>query len=103
MRIVTGSTALIGPSADSTRLPTRRKLGSSSSSTTTTGYGANSAYAGRSGGCATTNDHTRPRPDALVQVTAIERHAGHIGRGGRRILPQSAQVWISSSPRVAPS
>ena len=57
MTIVAGSISLMAPSGRMTRFPTMRNAGPSSSVTVITGYGANGAYAGRSGRMA---DHEGP-------------------------------------------
>src|SRR4029077_5859455 len=51
----------------------------------------------------TTNDHTVPLPLITCQVTSMERHTGHIGRGGNRSVPQAPHACIRSSPCRAPS
>src|SRR5262249_25127330 len=101
--IVVGSTSPIGPSALATRLPTKRIDGAASSSTLTALYGASAANAGSSGGWATMNDQMRPRPVVFSHRTAVERHAGHIGRGGMRRAPQASHVCTRSSPRAHPA
>jgi hypothetical protein len=49
------------------------------------------------------NDQMRPRPDVGSHLTSIERHRGHIGRGGIRHVPHAPHAWTSSSPRAHPS
>ena len=67
-----GSIWLIGPSAEATRLPTRRSVGSSASSTTITLYGASCANTGSSGGCGNANDRSvlsrQPFPRMLERL-----------------------------------
>src|SRR5690606_37539303 len=94
MRMLLGSTLLIAALASVTRLPTRRIWGASSSSTTITGYGAKSLKAGSRGGCGTVNDQMRPHPASWRHCRCSERQAGHIGRGGNRSWPHSAQACI---------
>ena len=49
------------------------------------------------------NDQIVPRPEVCSHRTAVERHTGHIGRGGMRHVPHEAQTCTSSSPRAVPA
>src|SRR3954468_16041047 len=49
------------------------------------------------------NDQIVPAPLVGTHVTAIERHRGHIGRGGMRHVPQTPHACTSSSPRAVPA
>src|SRR2546423_11394677 len=49
------------------------------------------------------NDQIVPRPEVGSQRTSVERHPGHIGRGGIRHVPHAAQTCTSSSPRAVPA
>src|SRR3954466_5270438 len=59
--------------------------------------------AGSSGGWATTNDQTRPRPDMASHVWSRALQYGHIGRGGNRSRLQLLQRWMRSSRAAVPS
>jgi hypothetical protein len=49
------------------------------------------------------HDTIRPRPLAAAVSQSNEPQAPHIGAGGWRSTPQSAQRWISKRPSAAPS
>src|SRR5205807_1208801 len=94
----TGRFSRMSSLAISKRLPIIRTP--SSSSITATLNGTRSANDGSTGGCATTHDHTRPRPQAGSHDDSIDRHFGHIGCGGNRNAPHDAHLWITSSWRA---